>query len=136
MEEECTKLVGTEWSMSAWKKFFHPYQDWRWGVSHEAWDGRDRFPEAMIVLLLPPLPRVSSEACVGGHHSLCVRSAAPVSGCRDLPWSCDPFVCSHSALQYASFFALYTTCVLPCVTLGLSRRGARSSSSLHYALLQ
>lgn len=51
--------------MSAWKKFFQPYHDWRWGVSRAAWDGKDCFLEAIAVLPWLPLPRVSSEAWVG-----------------------------------------------------------------------
>lgn len=119
IEEECTRLVETEWSMSAWKKFFQPYHDWRigrvpcslgWGRLGRGSHGRTRIASRKQ----SELRGVCRRRAI--HHGPGLLSGpAPVCG---------------SALELCCFhhFTLRLQNAALCALLGLVSRGARQSS--------
>lgn len=79
------------------------------GVSNEVWDGKDCFPEAIIVLLLLPLPGVSSEACrrraihfvLGCCHSSLLWAAGGLCQGAELLQCAQVLSCGRHCLRWA-----------------------------------
>lgn len=92
-------------------------------MSRAAWEGKDCFLEAIIVLPRLPLPRVSSEVCVGGDPfimaQVCCQSLLL---CVAVRVSFNPFML---CLQNAAFVL---DVMVPCLVLQAEEQGSLPSS--------